>query len=229
MVCRPSRKCTPVARRGHLDLASAATSACLMRKIRFVFQHLAHAHAIQLLIHLRARRPHRRPAAGIQQPELNPHGIGQFPHQRRRGRRSRAPGGLWQCRRSPGLQDICAIRSRFIVTMAVCRPIRAHARAASHPACPAPITTTSYFSCIVIIVPNDEILIIGRRRARARPGMEAGAVAGVEVFATPGNPGIARVATCLPAGPSPLDARRRDGRRSDGGRARSAAGCRRGG
>jgi hypothetical protein len=32
------------------------------------------------------------------------------------------------------LHDICAIRSRFIVTMAVRKPIRAHARAASQPA-----------------------------------------------------------------------------------------------
>ena len=51
-----------------------------------------------------------------------------------------------------GLHDICAIRSRFMVTMAVRRPMRAHARAASHPAWPAPITTTSYLSCIVMIV-----------------------------------------------------------------------------
>ena len=32
-----------------------------------------------------------------------------------------------------GLQDICAIRSRFIVTIAVRRPMRAQARAASQP------------------------------------------------------------------------------------------------
>ncbi len=47
-----------------------------------------------------------------------------------------------------GLQDICAMRSRFIVTMAVFSPIRAQARAASHPAWPAPTTTTSYLSCM---------------------------------------------------------------------------------
>ena len=39
-----------------------------------------------------------------------------------------------------------------MVTRAVFRPMRALARAASHPACPAPTTTTSYFSCIDIIV-----------------------------------------------------------------------------
>ena len=60
-----------------------------------------------------------------------------------------------------GLHDICAIRSRFIVTMAVFSPMRAHARAASHPACPAPTTTTSYVSCIVIIVAAMKVLIIG--------------------------------------------------------------------
>src|SRR5258708_28609012 len=44
-----------------------------------------------------------------------------------------------------GLQDICAIRSRFMVIIAVRKPIRAQARAASQPACPAPTTMTSYF------------------------------------------------------------------------------------
>ena len=42
-----------------------------------------------------------------------------------------------------GLQDIWAIRSRFIVMIAVFSPRRAHARAASQPACPAPTTITS--------------------------------------------------------------------------------------
>src|ERR1039457_518732 len=45
-----------------------------------------------------------------------------------------------------GLQLICAIRSRFMVMRAVLRPIRAAAIAASHPACPAPTTATSYCS-----------------------------------------------------------------------------------
>src|SRR5713226_1562911 len=44
-----------------------------------------------------------------------------------------------------GLQDICAIKSRFMVIIAVRRPIRAQARAASQPACPAPTTMMSYF------------------------------------------------------------------------------------
>src|SRR5581483_6698748 len=43
-----------------------------------------------------------------------------------------------------GLHDICAIRSVFIVIMAVRKPMRAQARAASQPACPAPTTTASY-------------------------------------------------------------------------------------
>src|SRR5580698_1105124 len=42
-----------------------------------------------------------------------------------------------------GLQDICAIRSRFMVMIAVFRPMRAAAMAASQPACPAPTTATS--------------------------------------------------------------------------------------
>src|SRR5438270_10613755 len=43
-----------------------------------------------------------------------------------------------------GLQDICAIRSTLSVNNAVFKPMRAQAIAASHPACPAPTTTTSY-------------------------------------------------------------------------------------
>ena len=39
--------------------------------------------------------------------------------------------------------DICAIRSRFSVNIAVRRPMRAAAAAASQPACPAPTTRTS--------------------------------------------------------------------------------------
>ena len=42
-----------------------------------------------------------------------------------------------------GLQDIWPIRSRFIVTNAVCAPSRAAADAASQPAWPPPITITS--------------------------------------------------------------------------------------
>src|ERR1035438_10775060 len=45
-----------------------------------------------------------------------------------------------------GLQLICAIRSMFMVMSAVLSPMRAAAIAASHPACPAPTTTTSYCS-----------------------------------------------------------------------------------
>src|SRR6185369_10224013 len=45
-----------------------------------------------------------------------------------------------------GLHDICAIRSTFSVNKAVRSPMRAEAIAASHPAWPAPTTTTSYCS-----------------------------------------------------------------------------------
>ncbi len=45
-----------------------------------------------------------------------------------------------------GLHDICAIKSRLSVNRAVFSPRRAAAMAASHPACPAPTTTTSYCS-----------------------------------------------------------------------------------
>ena len=42
-----------------------------------------------------------------------------------------------------GLQGMRAMLSRFIVSSSVRRPIRADARAASQPACPAPTTSTS--------------------------------------------------------------------------------------
>ena len=43
-----------------------------------------------------------------------------------------------------GLQDICAIFCKLIVTNKVCAPKFAAAAAASQPACPAPTTITSY-------------------------------------------------------------------------------------
>ena len=45
-----------------------------------------------------------------------------------------------------GLHDISPIEFSFVVTKAVLTFIRAAAAAASQPACPAPITTTSKFS-----------------------------------------------------------------------------------
>src|ERR1019366_3225099 len=98
-----------------------------------------------------------------------------------------------------GLHDICAIRSTFIVIIAVFKPIRAHARAASHPACPAPITATSNCSCIVIIVASVNILLIGGGgREPALAWRLAQSPSRPKLFVAPGNPGIARVAPCLP-------------------------------
>src|SRR6185369_14750486 len=91
-----------------------------------------------------------------------------------------------------GLHDICAIRSAFIVTIAVFSSIRAHARAASHPACPAPMITTSYFSCIGSIVRlglDDKGIGDRQWRERARAVLEAGAVAGGGVVREPGQSG----------------------------------------
>ena len=51
-----------------------------------------------------------------------------------------------------GLQDIRPMASRRTVTSAVRAFIRAAAHAASAPACPPPITMTSYDSCITLSV-----------------------------------------------------------------------------
>ena len=50
-------------------------------QVRLFLQYLAHVHAVHPLVHLRARRPHCRTAAGIEQPELNPHRIRHLAHQ----------------------------------------------------------------------------------------------------------------------------------------------------
>ena len=54
---------------------------------------------------------------------------------------------MWPLATPPmaGLHGIRAILSRSSVNSSVAHPIRADASAASHPACPAPITMTSYF------------------------------------------------------------------------------------
>src|SRR5207249_6436416 len=44
------------------------------------FEDLAHLHAILLLVGLRARRPHGRAAAGVEQPKLDAHGVNDLAH-----------------------------------------------------------------------------------------------------------------------------------------------------
>src|SRR5260370_11116545 len=111
-----------------------------------------------------------------------------------------------------GLQDICAIRSRFMVIIAVRSPMRAQARAASQPACPAPTTTTSYFEdfmtlpflsgtgirACVSFRGEVKILVIGSGgREHALCWKLAQSPKTTALYAAPGNPGIAQVATCL--------------------------------
>src|SRR5699024_7508302 len=50
-----------------------------------------------------------------------------------------------------GLHGMNAILSRLMVSINVLRPLRAEASPASTPACPAPMTTTSYFIFPVIV------------------------------------------------------------------------------
>src|SRR6266852_5143759 len=104
-----------------------------------------------------------------------------------------------------GLQDICAIKSVFIVIIAVRRPKRAHARAASQPAWPAPTTTTSYrdfmaihFQCGILRFTAMNILVVGSGgREHALCWKLAQSPKTSALYAAPGNPGIAQVATCL--------------------------------
>ena len=49
-------------------------------QIRLRLQHLAHLHPVLPLVALRPRRPHRRPARGIQQAKLDPHSIRNLAH-----------------------------------------------------------------------------------------------------------------------------------------------------
>ena len=91
-----------------------------------------------------------------------------------------------------GLQDICAIRSMFIVTMAVRRPMRAQARAASQPACPAPTTITSYeFGIDIINCIAMNILVIGSGGREHALAWRLAQERIKPLCATPGNPGIA--------------------------------------
>src|SRR6516164_9193783 len=59
-----------------------------------------------------------------------------------------------------GLQDICPTWSRLSVSIRVLAPIRAAAREASIPACPAPTTMTSYFMV------ESEIIAPGKGEAK---------------------------------------------------------------
>ena len=72
---RHARRTAPVRPR-----LSAATSACLMRRFGSRSSTSRMRTRYMLLIHLRARRPNRRTAAGIQQPELDPDGVRHFAH-----------------------------------------------------------------------------------------------------------------------------------------------------
>jgi len=146
----------------------------LNKQILLPLKHFTHLNPIERLIALRPRRPNGRPPTRIQQPKLNPTSIRNLTHHATQRihlthkmslgdpipelddattrklitgcastSRTRCPLAIPPI---AGLQLICAIKSRFSVKIAVRSPIRAAATAASHPACPAPTTTTSYCS-----------------------------------------------------------------------------------
>ncbi len=69
---RPPRLAVRQLQRRHFRLQNA--------KIRLRLQRLAHPQSVLLLIALCPRRPHRRPPARVQQPELDPGRVGDLAH-----------------------------------------------------------------------------------------------------------------------------------------------------
>ncbi len=142
--CHPAaQRPAPAVRLRRPRSASSATSACRIRRFRLTLQNLAHSRIRYCFLSHWARGDQTAgprlvfksrnwmPTASVTSPITPP--------------RASISLTRWPLAMPPtaGLQDIWAIKSRFIVTMAVLRPMRAHARAASHPAWPAPTTTTS--------------------------------------------------------------------------------------
>jgi phosphoribosylamine--glycine ligase len=110
-----------------------------------------------------------------------------------------------------------------MVTIAVFRPILAHARDASQPAWPAPITITSYCADrVCTCISNPVIVEVSGGKRRYQPFYRVGdnplnilviggggrehaiawrlsrSTSVKKLWATPGNPGIAEVAECVP-------------------------------
>ena len=106
-------------------------------------ERLAHPRAVRALVGLRARRPDRRPAAAIEQLELNAGGVDGAGPSGRRARRFRGPDGPWPSRRWPDCRASAPPSRPTACTRPTRQPSRAAAHAASQPAWPAPMTTTS--------------------------------------------------------------------------------------
>ena len=113
------------------------------RDVRLALERVAHPRAVAPLVGLRARRPHRRPAAAVEQLELDAGRVDRPPHQaaERVDLANQMP-----LRRAADRRIARHVRDRARPTACrspTVRPRRAAAHAASTPACPAPMTMTS--------------------------------------------------------------------------------------
>ena len=105
-------------------------------------ERVAHPRAVAPLVRLRARRPDRRAAAAVEQLELDARRVDRAAHQAAE-RVDLADQVALAVPPIAGLQGISATVSGDSVQRPTRHPSRAAAHAASQPAWPAPITTTS--------------------------------------------------------------------------------------
>src|ERR1039457_5518281 len=175
-------------------------------KVGLRFQNLAHTDAVHLLIHLRARRPDGRAAAGVEQPELDADRVAESAHDAAKGVDlahqvafgDASDGGVARHLRHQvevhgdhGGAETHAGRGARRFAPGV-------AGADDHDVVPL----VHCYDCTEM-----KILVLGGGGREHALAWKLAQSPGVSVFAAPGNPGIAKVGTCLPvvAGASYLD------------------------